>query len=152
MPARQRCDLPRLMGEDQRLAQSEYAGAELGDRRLNTRLRTIAQTLEANPDVGFPQAMTEAEFEAFYRFVSNDKVEPELILAPHIRATLERCANQDAVLCVQDTTLFQFGTPREGLGQYAGRTLFGHMALAVGLDGSTFGVLGLECISKMPHE
>ncbi len=132
------------MGEDKRLVQSEYAGAALGDQRLNTRLEKIAEALEAKPDVGFPNAMTEAELEAFYRFVSNDRVDADRILAPHIQATVGRCANRDAVLCVQDTTLFQFGTPREGLGEYAGRTLFGHIAMAAGLDGVALGVVGLS--------
>ena len=105
------------MGEEKRLAQSEYAGAALGDQRLNTRLQKIAGTLEANPEVGFPHAMTEAELEAFYRFLSNDKVEPDRILAPHVEATRSRCEGQDTVLCVHDTTMFRSKTPREGLGQ-----------------------------------
>ena len=132
------------MGEETRLVQSEFAGAALGDQRLNARLRKIAGTLEANPDVGFPNAMTEAELEGFYRLLSNDRVEPDLILAPHVQATLGRCEGQDTVLCVHDTTVFRFKTPREGLGEYAGRTFFGHVAMAVGQDGVPFGVLGLH--------
>ena len=34
--------------------------------------------------------------------------------------------------------------PRKGLGEYAGRTLFGHIAMAVGLDGVALGVVGLS--------
>ena len=132
------------MGEEKRLVDSEYAGAALGDQRLNTRLQTIAATLEANPDVGFPHAMTEAELEAFYRFLNNDRVEPDAILAPHIGATVGRCEGLGTVLCVHDTTVFKFNTPREGLGEYAGRTLFGHVAMAVGQDGVALGVLGLH--------
>lgn len=139
----QHCDLPRRMGEEKRLVDSEYAGAVLGDQRLNTRLQKIAGTLETNPEVGFPHAMTEAELEAFYRFLSNDRVEPDRILAPHVQATVGRCEGQDTVLCVHDTTVFRFKTPREGLGEYAGRTLFGHVSMAVGRDGVPLGVLGL---------
>jgi hypothetical protein len=138
------CDLPKVMGEDQRLAQSEYTGAALGDQRLNTRLQTIAATLEANPDVGFPHAMTEAELEAFYRFLSNERVEPDAILAPHVEATVERCEGLGTVPCVHDTTVFKFNTPREGLGEYAGRTLFAHVAMAVGAAGVPLGVLGMH--------
>jgi hypothetical protein len=136
------------MGEEKRLVDGEYAGAALGDTRLNTRLQTIAATLEANPDVGFPHAMTEAELEAFYRFLSNDRVEPDAILAPHVEATVGRCEGLDTVLCVHDTTVFKFNTPREGLGEYAGRTLFGHIAMAVGQDGVPLGVLGLHPWSR----
>lgn len=138
------CDLPSRMGEEKHRVQSEYAGAALGDQRLSARLQRIAATLGANPEAGFPQAMTEAELEAFYRFVGNDRVEPERVLAPHVGATLGRCVGRDTVLCVQDTTVFQFGTSREGLGEYAGRTLFGHIAMAVGLDGVPLGVVGLS--------
>ena len=140
----QPCDLPRWMGEQKRLVDTEYAGAALGDQRLNSRLQKIAGTLEANPEVGFPHAMTEAELEAFYRFLSNDRVEPNSILAPHVQATLGRCEGQDTVLCVHDTTVFRFKTPREGLGEYAGRTLFGHVSMAVGSDGVPLGVLGVH--------
>jgi len=122
----------------------EYEGAELGDRRLNARLQTIAEALEAKPDAGFPNAMTEAELEAFYRFLSNDRVDADRVLAPHVEATVGRCAGRDTVLCVQDTTVFKFGTPREGLGEYAGQTLFGHIVMAVGLDGVALGVVGLS--------
>ncbi len=132
------------MGEETRLVQSEFAGAALGDQRLNARLQKIAGTLEANPDVGFPNAMTEAELEGFYRLLSNERVDADGILAPHVQATVDRCAGRDTVLCVQDTTVFKFGTPREGLGEYAGRTLFGHIAMAVGLDGVALGVVGLS--------
>jgi hypothetical protein len=88
--------------------------------------------------------MTEAELEAFYRFLSNDRVEPDAILAPHVEATRGRCEGLGTVLCVHDTTVFKFNTPREGLGEYAGCTLFGHVAMAVGADGVPLGVLGLH--------
>jgi hypothetical protein len=132
------------MGEQEPSVRGEYEGAELGDRRLNARLQTIAEALEAKPDAGFPNAMTEAELEAFYRFLSNDRVDADRVLAPHVEATVGRCAGRDTVLCVQDTTVFKFGTPREGLGEYAGQTLFGHIAMAVGLDGVALGVVGLS--------
>ena len=113
----------------------EYERAEFGDRRLNARLQTITEALEAKPSAGFPNAMTEAELEAFYRFLSNDRIDADRILAPHIEATLGRRAGRDTVLCLQDTTVFKFGTPREELGEYAGQTLFGHIAMAAGLVG-----------------
>ncbi len=60
------------------------------------------------------------------------------------RRRLGRCEGQDTVLCVHDTTVFRFKTPREGLGEYAGRTLFGHVSMAVGSDGVPLGVVGLH--------
>lgn len=62
-----RCDLPKRMGEQEPSVRDEYEGAELSDRRLNARLQTMAGALEAKPDAGFPNAMTEAKLEAIGR-------------------------------------------------------------------------------------
>ena len=57
----------------------EYGRAPLGDARLSARLPKLASKLAAKPSVGFPQALGEAELEAFYRFVGNDSVTSDAI-------------------------------------------------------------------------
>jgi len=103
------------------------------------------------PQLGFPQMVaSDAELEGIYRFFSNARVRPESILAPHVSATLERCAAHDAVLVVHDTTSFEFGgsSPRDGLGLMIGngQGFFAHVALSVLPEKSRLplGVLGLE--------
>jgi hypothetical protein len=142
------------MSVDDSVTRKEFAGARFGDRRLTSRLQQIAARVEANPDLGFPVCMTEGELEAFYRFLSNDRVDFDTILSSHVDATVARCAMRETVLSVEDTTHFRFGTPREGLG----RGLFAHVALAVSLDGTPLGVLGAmpwaraeDSASKMRH-
>ena len=60
----------------------EFSDAELGDERLNRRLRLLADRLGERPDASFPKALDDAELEAAYRFFGNERVTPEAILAP----------------------------------------------------------------------
>lgn len=92
----------------------EVVGAEFGDRRLNRRLVKIVEELGASPPLGIPAATERrAEMEAAYRFFDNDKVSPEKILQPHIDATMERIAQCDLVLLVQDTTELDLTRPTQ---------------------------------------
>jgi hypothetical protein len=132
------------MREHSNVSETEFTGANVGDKRLNRRLQMIVAKLEQQPDASFPTAMTRAELEAFYRFMSNDRVTMDDILAPHVTATAARCAQAETVLAISDTTTLQFPTPREGLGPYAGRTLFAHAGLMQDLNGRPLGVLAVE--------
>lgn len=137
----------------------EYRGAPLPDARLNSRLVQIAAAVEAQPDAGFPQVFaTEAELEAFYRFVRNDRVSWEQVLDPHMEQTLRRVSSHETILVAHDTTEFRFGGSKDRDGLTRGRSgsqgepgprakqgFFGHFALAVTADGHRhpLGVLGL---------
>ena len=129
---------------------NEMSGAFLGDKRLNERLEFIVDSLSARPSVGFPEVFdSDAKLEATYRFLNNDRVTPQLILAPHLQATLERARDQGSVLVVHDSTAFVFTgeADREGL-QRMSRTkqaIWGHFALCVGRDsGEPLGVAGVH--------
>lgn len=130
------------MDHGTRVSNSEYKGATFGDERLNKRLRRIAAVMEESPAASFPTAMTRAELEAFYRFMSNDRVDAESILAPHRRATVKRVVSGSTVIAVSDTTTLLFNTARDGLGE-SGRKLFAHVALGVDSHGTPLGVLDL---------
>src|SRR5258708_32684477 len=94
----------------------EYDDANLGDERLNRRLERLAEQLAKVPATSFPRAAaSDAELEATYRFLGNDRVSPEEILAPHIRRTLARMANVGAaVVGAHETTEVQFGGAGRG--------------------------------------
>lgn len=126
------------------VSETEFVGANFGDKRLDERLPKIAATMEGQPAASFPKAMTVGELEAFYRFVNNGRVDYGSIMAPHVRATVARCAAYPTVVSAADTTMFQFTTPRKGLGRFGGRTFFAHVALALNVEGMPLGVLGLE--------
>lgn len=136
---------------------AEFESAELGDERLSRRLLTIATSIAASPAASFPVMTTsDGELEGVYRFLSNERVSPEKILAPHFAATTERAQREEVVLAIHDSTLFRFGgeSPREGLGWLHKRDgaqgFLGHFALAVSGDGSRrpLGLAGLSTIVR----
>jgi hypothetical protein len=125
----------------------EFEGAEFGDRRLTARLTVLADQLSTEPDQSFPAAAgDDSALEATYRFLNNDAVTPEKILAPHFRATAERAASVPTVIVAHDSTEFLFKRPGMGyLGE--NRTGFlGHFSLAVANDKSRspLGIIAIE--------
>jgi hypothetical protein len=136
---------------------AEFERVELGDERLNRRLVRIADTVATSPSSSFPATSgSVGELEGIYRFMSNARVSPRKILAPHFAASRERAGDGD-VLVVHDTTNFVFGgiVRRPGLGRFKqgfGQGFFGHFALAVAADGSRrpLGLVGLRTIFR--HE
>jgi Transposase DNA-binding/Transposase DDE domain len=102
----------------------EFAGARLGNSLRTKRLQQIAECLEAQPGKSLPQALgTVANREAGYRFLNNEAVSFDEILAPHFEATAKRAENYEEVLAIHDITEFEFDTPgeRKGLGRLRGK-------------------------------
>lgn len=131
----------------------EVETAELGDKRLTSRLVRLAERLARAPDQSFPRAAgSDAALEATYRFLGNDAVTPDAILAPHIAATRNRCVQAGAVFVAHDSTEFRFSTEREGLGRIATESshgFLGHFALAVSATNrAPLGVLGMETVFR----
>jgi len=133
---------------------NEYQGAVLGDARRSARLLEIAAALDRNPQAGFPRMMgSEAELEAFYRFINNDAFSADDVLEPHLRATFDRAAEQRNVVVVHDTTPVTFGglSRREGLGVVSSKCDQGfvaHIALMIGLDSTPLGVAHVETLTR----
>lgn len=101
-------------------AEHEFGGAELGDGRLSSRLVRMGAAALARPAASLPAMMgTDAELEATYRFLNHPRVEPEQVLAPHIRRTVERCRTRRLVVVPHDTTDLMFGgeVERDNLGR-----------------------------------
>jgi hypothetical protein len=143
--------------------EAEFEGAELGDPRLNERLGRLVSLLDQAPDQSLSQASkTVAAREAAYRFVRNRRVTLDALLAPHARATAQRCREAGQVYVVSDTTECSFGGSKRGesLGRLQGkrRGFLAHVALAVSADGhrTPLGVLGATTLvreeDKAPSE
>ena len=65
-------------------AAEEFKNIDLGDKRLNKRTALLAEQMAANPMASIPQACGGwAETQATYRFLAQDEIEWEDILAPH---------------------------------------------------------------------
>ncbi len=128
----------------------ELGRAPLPDKRLNKRLRSMVESVAAMPDASFPSICAgESELEAAYRFLGNDRVTWQKLLAQHLDATVERCKAHGTVLAVHDSSYFYFqgDTLRHGLGHMPrGQGFLGHFALAVGTGEQRLplGLLGFE--------
>lgn len=100
------------------------------------------------PGASFPVAMkSTAQREALYRFLGNERVTLDRLLAGHVAQTHERARAAGEVRIVHDTTTFRYAGEREGLGTVRGPKpgYFGHIALAVGAteERQAMGVLGI---------
>lgn len=134
----------------------DFEGAELGDARRSARLLRVVESIAKQPGIGFPQALeSEAELEAFYRFLNNDSFDAAAVFEPHRLATLARAsAAEEDVVVVHDTTTVEFrgdGT-RTGMGYTSavGRQGFlAHISLCLGeSSGLPFGVGALQTFTR----
>lgn len=133
----------------------EFVGARLGDVRRQNRLQQLAHALEADPSASLPKATkTDAALEAAYRFLGNEAVTMDSILAGHYAQTAERAALEKCVLAIHDTTEFRFRGEgsRDGLGPLRGhgQGFFAHFALllALGEQRRPLGVIALQTIVR----
>lgn len=119
-------------------AADDFAGAQLGDERLNRRLRLICEALSARPAVSYPQAFASGnDLSAFYEFVGHHHLDFRDILQPHFEATAQRAGHFEYVKVIHDTTEFAFplhdGHVREHLARFSSRRqgFLGHHSLVV---------------------
>jgi hypothetical protein len=124
----------------------EFAQLDLGDARLNNRARTLMERFAADPAASIPDACHGwAETMASYRFLGNEAVDWQAILAPHWEQTSGRMQVHPVILCLQDTTELNFnGQEIDGLGPLcyeAQRGMYLHPTYAVTLGREALGVL-----------
>ena len=134
-------------------AAEEFSGAKLGDERRTKRLIKIATAVERDPGISFPKAMrSDAELEAFYRFINNGSFSAARILEPHRDATWQRAKEAQDVLVIHDTTHVELpGNPRKGMGlTTSGHYGFlAHVSLVVSRYGQTpLGIPRIETITR----
>jgi hypothetical protein len=132
----------------------EVANGNFTDERLNKRLRLMVTGLSREPNLSLPEALDDAELEGAYRFLSNHRVTPKAILAPHFGATRQRCAQEHVVLVAHDSTSFSYrhDGAREGLGrakrsnENSRQSFLAHFSLALSGDGTrrALGVAGVS--------
>jgi hypothetical protein len=130
-------------------AEQEFAYCPLPDKRLLKRVTLMATDFAEHPTAPIPQACGSwSRSKAAYRFLDNDKVQPDAILRGHVQATLLRMGKAPVVLCLQDTTPLNYSThPKtQGLGPISNNRdktlgLFLHCTLAVTPAGEPLGLL-----------
>ena len=143
-----------MAGFQAQWAIDEFAGIDLNDERLNTRVVTIATqfgtigesspdamkgvqqraksspvtTGEPAPDDSNSKRASTADLDALYRFVRNPKVKPQMLLEPHFQSTVRRTTTHQRVLLVQDTTEVNLTKPKRqvrGAGPLSSNSSFG---------------------------
>jgi hypothetical protein len=105
----------REAGEEGRLREGESWGerefgeVELSDKRLEQRLKRLANEFSQQPQAPINQASEDwAATKAAYRFFENPKASAKKIFAAHRAKTVQRMAGQSVVLAIQDTTYLNY--------------------------------------------
>ncbi len=132
-------------------AEVELADSNLGDRRLDRRLRMLLSGFVAKPLATIAEIFRKKyEPKATYRFFENKKVTQKLILESHIGKTAERCNEEKVVLCIQDTTSANYSSHKaaKDLGHIGSskvrkpaKGIFVHTAFVVNTKGTPLGLL-----------
>ncbi len=127
-------------------SEKEFADLDLGDARLNKRLKLLIESLAANPMASIPEACGGwPETQGAYRLFAQENLDWRDMLEPHRKNTKVRMKEQKIVLCLQDTTELDFnGQSIVGLGRLsyeAQRGMYVHPTYAVSTDREPLGVL-----------
>ena len=90
-------------------AVAEFEQATVGDKRLDSRLESMATDFANHPGAPIPQACdTAAKRKGAYNLIENDTLNPSWILRGHYRANIERMSREPVILAPADTTSFNF--------------------------------------------
>lgn len=124
----------------------ELEFVNLGDTRLNQRLKRIVEDLASYPEASVPQASRDAAaMQGTYDFWSNRHIKPAQIQQAHAQKTAERSAQHQVVLDLQDTTKLDFTSQRsirkKGVRNPLSEGLWVHTSLCATTQGVPLGVL-----------
>jgi len=140
----------------------ELAGCEFEDKRLGMRFRKLVRNLAESIGESIPLACQDwANTKAAYRFLANNKVSEQTILAGHFQSTRERfSATHEPILILHDTTEFTYSrNDLESIGilhksftrartgrmqQITVRGIWMHSSLAVTTDGLPLGLAAIK--------
>jgi len=131
-------------------AHSEFAGAELGDRRRTARLVKTAAAVASQVGAAISSACGRAGALAVSRLFRREESTLQAIVKPHIERTGGRCMGHDRVLVVQDTTSLDYTWHKSarGLGPITTdektRGLLMHSVMAFNRDKTPLGLLGIQ--------
>ena len=133
-------------------ADHEYGRLRHPDGRIRERIKRMGRAWLAHLGASLPTVFPDkAERKAAYRVLSNNRVKMEHILESHQAASAERCAREQVVLAIQDTTTLNYDGLRatDGRVGIGGRGtgaqgLLAHVGLAVTPQGRTLGVYMLN--------
>jgi len=138
--------------------EQEFSTCDLGDRRLEDRLKTIISRISQDPSRSLSSACRGfAEVVACRRFLDNEVVSQSQLLAPHREASLERIKQHPKVLFIQDTTELDFTTKKQlkGTGPLSSphrRGFFTHNELVVSPERLALGLWETSIEARLDQE
>lgn len=128
--------------------EQEVAGVDLGDKRLNDRLREVVLAFGRAPQLSIPAALGgRNELEAGYRLFAHPEVNPANILSQHFVCTRKRVRQTRVCLLVEDTTEVELTRSKQqviGAGPMSSDSQFGafwHPLMAFHPSGVPLGML-----------
>lgn len=140
-------------------AEEEFGTIQLYDERLKERLYTIAQDFYSSPEATIPEACASTpRVIGAYRFFQNPRITMDILLAPHVEATVERIREHKVVLVPQDTTTLTYThSMTEGLGPINNTAdkaigLLLHDTLAFTEQGTPLGVVDAQVWARDPDD
>ncbi len=143
-------------------ADDEFAEVDLGDKRLDSRLVKLCDSLSEAPESPINQACEDwHETKAAYRFFQNNHVDIEQIMAAHRGKTAARAASHRVILALQDTSYFVYthhpktkdlGTismkKGKNIDKIYSQGLVMHTCLAVTTEGTPLGLLDQNIFAR----
>jgi len=138
-------------------AEEEFGKCDLGDKRLERRLLTVARDFFAHPTMSIPQACgNKAKTKAVYRFFDHVQVQMKSVLRGHYGATARRAQKEKLILAVQDTTELDYSLhPKtELLGPICDKKgmigMLVHETMAYTAQGTPLGLIDVQCWTRDP--
>ena len=130
-------------------AEQVAAGADLPDRRLESRLTAILVDTSERPSASITQAAgDDGQAKATYRFYANERTATEALHRGVALEAAQRSLDQDVLLIVQDTTTLNFTALQHTIPELGpidsgglARGVHLHTALAVSDSGQVIGIL-----------
>ena len=138
--------------------EQEFSTCDLGDRRLDTRLKIILSRISQDPSMSMSSACRGfAEVVACRRFLDNEDVGQSQLLAPHREASLERIKQHRQVLFTEDTTELDYTTKKklEGTGPLSSphrRGFFAHNELVISPERLPLGLWETSIEARLDEE
>lgn len=147
----------------------EFGSINLGDKRLNLRLITVARNLMNSPTEPINVASEEwAAAKAAYRLFDNTKFHEAELLRVHQKELIKRVGEAEGVVfAIQDTTILNYShhPKKKGMGRLnknpgfaaPAKGCFVHNTLIVNEKGCPFGLLDQkvyrrDSLAKIPHK
>ena len=146
--------------KERQWVEKELGSMDLGDERLDRRLKKMLGDLGAQPGASIPKASEKrGAAKAAYRALGHEAVEAQVILQAHREATLARVRGERVVLVPQDTTSLNFSTHPQttGLGPVGNNRdktigLLLHSSLVLREDGLMLGILDRQLTARDPAQ